>query len=159
MDLNFQHDYQGSTDRVVELMRTEAFIDDVAKHAGTTSHSVRIEDNVTHLDMTLASPPTIAKVVGAHIRMSMDISWGPADARGAHTGSMAVNVQGAPVAVVATGLLQPTVNNGSRADFRGSLTVRIPLVGRKIEAQVAPMITEAFEGIERRANHWLTRQA
>lgn len=72
---------------------------------------------------------------------------------------MAVNVQGAPVAVVATGLLQPTVNNGSRADFRGSLTVRIPLVGRKIEAQVAPMITEAFEGIERRANHWLTRQA
>ncbi len=158
MDLNFQHDYRGSSERVVALMRTEAFIDDVAEHAGTTSHSVRIEGDVTHLDMTMAAPQNIARVVGAHIKMQMTIFWGPADEQGVHQGTMDVTVHGAPVTVAATGALRPTGEDSSTADFRGILNVRIPLVGRKIEAQVAPMITQAFEGIERRANHWLTRQ-
>lgn len=158
MDLNFQHRYRGTTDAVVELMRTDAFIADVAEHAGSTAHSVRIEDNVTHLDMSLAAPPSIAKVVGAHIRMSMAISWGPADAQGVHTGSVDVKVHGAPVTVNAAGRLQPSGQDACMGDFRGTLDVRIPLVGRRIEAQVAPMITEAFAGIERRANHWLTRE-
>lgn len=158
MDLNFQHHYRGTTDAVVELMRTEAFIDDVAEHAGSLAHTVRIEGDVTHLDMRLAAPPNIAKVVGAHIRMSMAISWGPADAQGVHTGSVDVDVHGAPVTVDATGRLQPSGQDACTADFRGTLNVRIPLVGRRIEAQVAPMITDAFAGIERRANHWLTRE-
>jgi len=35
--------------------------------------------------------------------------------------------------------------------------VKIPLVGKKIEAQVEPMIARAFAGIERRAQAWLTQ--
>ena len=39
----------------------------------------------------------------------------------------------------------------------GELSVKIPLVGKKVEAQVEPMIARAFAGIERRAQDWLSR--
>ena len=42
-------------------------------------------------------------------------------------------------------------------DYEGELKVKIPLVGKKVEAQVEPFIVQAFAGMERRARVWLTR--
>lgn len=157
MELNFTHHYDGPAERVVELMRTKEFIDDVATHAGAQSHSVHVEDGVTHLDMTLAAPPSIAKVVGGSIRLTQVMSWGEPDANGTRRGNIDVDVAGAPVKVNAGGVLKALSDSSSQADFTGELNVRIPLLGKKIEAQVAPMIQQAFAGIERRANAWLAK--
>lgn len=157
MDLIFRHSYNGSAERVVELMRTKEFVEDIARHGGAESYEVSVDGNTTRLTMTLASPPNIAKVIGSHIKLTQRMSWGASDAQGIRPGSIDVDVSGAPVTVRATSQLRPTGPRSSEADFHGTLTVRIPLLGKKIEAQVAPMIADAFDGIERRANEWLSR--
>lgn len=157
MHLNFTHQYNGSTDRVVELLRNPEFIRDVASHAGAASSDVRVDGDVVHLDMELPAPASVAKIVGGAVRLTQTMSWGAPDAQGVRQGRMDVDVKGAPVNVDAAGSLHPTGDQSSRADFQGDLNVRIPLVGKKLEAQVAPMITQAFAGIERRANEWLAR--
>lgn len=156
MDLNFRHTYNGSAERVVELMRTKEFIEDIARHGGAKSYDVKIDGDVTRLTMSLSAPANIAKVIGAQIQLSQVMSWGEPDADGNRPGSVTVDVAGVPVHVDAAATLRP-LDAVSEADFRGTLTVRIPLLGRKIEQQVAPMISEAFAGIERRVNDWLAR--
>lgn len=156
MDLNFRHTYNGSAERVVELMRTKEFIEDIARHGGAKSYDVKIDGDVTRLSMSLSAPANIAKVIGAQIQLSQVMSWGEPDAGGSRPGSVTVDVAGVPVHVDAAATLRP-LDAVSEADFRGTLTVRIPLLGRKIEQQVAPMISEAFAGIERRVNDWLAR--
>lgn len=156
MDLNFRHTYNGSAERVVELMRTKEFIEDIARHGGAKSYDVKIDGDVTRLTMSLSAPANIAKVIGAQIQLSQVMSWGEPDAGGNRPGSVTVDVAGVPVHVDAAATLRP-LDAVSEADFRGTLTVRIPLLGRKIEQQVAPMISEAFAGIERRVNDWLAR--
>lgn len=157
MDLNYRHTYNGSAERVVELMRTKEFVEDIARHGGAKSYDVTIDGEVTRLSMSLAAPANIAKVIGAQIQLSQVMSWGEPDAEGNRPGSVTVDVAGVPVHVDAAAVLRPTGQATSEAGFTGTLTVRIPLLGRKIEQQVAPMIAEAFAGIERRVNDWLGR--
>ena len=42
-------------------------------------------------------------------------------------------------------------------ELDGEVKANIPLVGKKVEAQVEPFITDAFDGLERRAADWLSR--
>ena len=72
-------------------------------------------------------------------------------------GNFTVDIAGAPVTVEADATLSPTGPSSSEAVYVGELTVKIPLVGKKVEAQVEPMIARAFAGIERRAQDWLSR--
>ena len=155
MDLNFTHDYNGPAEKVAELLRTKEFIDDVAAHAGAQSHDVRIEGNTTHLDMALPTPANIAKFVGSTIKLTQTMSFTDPAADGSRRGQVKVDVAGAPVSVDLASLLKPVTDTTSQATYTGTLNVKIPLVGRKVEAQIEPMIREAFAGIERRANAWL----
>lgn len=156
MQLSFHHEYDGSVDEVVTLFRTPDFISDVAQHAGAQSHDVSVTDGVTNLRMTLATPANVAKFVGSTADITMVFRWSEAEPSGTRRGTVDVAVKGLPVSVDAGVALSPTAS-GSAADYQGDLTVRIPLVGGKVEKLVAPFITEAFAGIERRAKVWLNR--
>lgn len=63
---------------------------------------------------------------------------------------------GMPVDVHADAVLTPE-GEATVGRYSGELKVKIPLVGKKVEAQVEPFIREAFAGIERRAAVWLAR--
>lgn len=157
MELNYKHVFSGTPDQVAGLFRNEAFIDDVAQHAGALEHTVRIEGEVAHLDLTLPAPESISKFFGKGIRISQSFTWGEPDGAGVRKGVFTVDVVGAPVNVEAAADLSPTGESTSEAVYKGDLVVKIPLVGKKVEGQVEPMIARAFAGIERRANAWLTQ--
>ena len=61
-----------------------------------------------------------------------------------------------PINVDAAALLRAH-DGGTQGKYTGSLTVKIPLVGKKVEGLTEPFIRDAFEGLERRAAHWLAR--
>lgn len=157
MKLNYSHEYHGSTDDVVALFRNPEFIEDVAKHAGALEHTVTVEGDTTHLRLTLPAPSAIAPFVGKGIKIAQSFAWGDPDEAGTRRGTVTVDVAGVPVAVEAQGLLSPNGENASTAQYEGDLEVKIPLVGKKVESQVEPMIKSAFAGIERRVNAWLTK--
>ena len=157
MQLNYKHEFNGSPDQVAALFRNEAFIDDVAEHANAIEHTVTIADDATHLDLTLPAPESISKFFGKGIRIKQSFAWGDPDDAGVRKGNFTVDIAGAPVTVEADAALSPTGPSSSEAVYVGELTVKIPLVGKKVEAQVEPMIARAFAGIERRAQDWLSR--
>lgn len=157
MHLSYQHSYPASPDDVVALMANPDFITDVAEHAGATSHSVRIEGRTTHMEMGLPAPSEVRKFVGSTINVTEKLTWGDPDADGVRRGTIEFAVAGMPVNVTANAVLKPTGVATSAATYEGDLNVKIPFVGKKVEAQVAPSINDAFAGLERRATDWLTR--
>lgn len=157
MKLNYRHEFNGSTDEVVALFRNPDFIDDVAKHAGALDHTVSIEGETTHLKLTLPAPDSIAMFFGKGIKIAQSFAWDTPDEVGNRKGVFTVDISGAPVSVEANAVLSPAGENASVADYDGELEVKIPLVGKKVEGQVEPMIKAAFAGIERRARAWLSK--
>ena len=156
MQLDYTHTYAAEPARVASLLRTEAFLDDVATHAGAVSHSVELRDDATVLGMKLPVPSHLTKFVGQAVQLTQTFRFQAPGADGAVRGTVDVDVPGMPVEVQADALLSP-VPEGTRARYTGDLKVRIPLVGKKVETQLEPFIRDAFEGLERRAADWLSR--
>ena len=157
MQMSFHHSYPGSREEVVALFRNPEFLADMAHHAQATHHEISVTDTHTQLDLTLSPPPQIATFTGSAIHMSQIFRWLQPDETGSRRGTVDVTVAGLPVKVNAQAILRPINASTSEADYHGDLTVKVPLVGRKIEKQIAPMISEAFEGIEHRIRHWLSQ--
>ncbi len=158
MKLDYAHTYDADPGSVVALMRNQAFLEDVAAHAGATSHTVEVTSESTKLAMALPVPASLAKFVGDTIQINQVFRFGQQGPDGSIPGVVEVDVPGMPVDVNATAHLTPN-GGGTIGRYRGELKVRIPLVGKKVEAQVEPFITDAFDGLERRAAEWLTRKA
>lgn len=156
MQLDYTHTYAATPEKVVALMRTKEFIDDVAQHAGAVSHSVEIGDQSTKLTMKLPVPASLTKFVGATLTLAQTFRFDSPAADGSVHGTVAVDVTGMPVDVAADLLLTPT-GESSNAHYTGTLAVKIPIVGRKVESQVEPFIRDAFAGLQRRAAVWLAR--
>lgn len=156
MKLAFQQTFPASPDRVLDLLRNEEFIADVAQHAGATSHDIRILGDRTELDMEIPTPGNVASVIGRTVKLTLTMRFSEPRADGSIPGNVDVRVPGMPVEADAVGLLTP---EGDRTigNYEGDLRVKIPLVGKKVEQQVEPFVVSAFEGIERRANVWLAR--
>lgn len=157
MDLDYTHTYPADPQRVAALLRNEGFIADVARHAGATEHSVDITDEVTTLSMSMPVPSSLAKVVGSTMKLKQVFRFADPSADGSIHGTVDVDVPGMPVDVKANAAMLPQDDGTTQGRYTGNLKVKIPLVGKKVEAQVEPYIREAFAGLERRATDWLTR--
>lgn len=156
MKLDYTHTYAATPERVVALLRNPEFIDDVARHAGALEHEVTIDDDATRLMMKLPVPSHLTKFVGQAIALQQVFRFQPPRADGSIDGAVEVDVPGMPVDVNAVAQMRPTAE-GTTAHYGGDLKVKIPLVGKKVEAQIEPFIRDAFDGLERRAADWLSR--
>ena len=158
MKLDYTHTYEADPQRVVALMRTSDFLEDVASHAGAVSHEVEVNDDHAKLAMLLGVPSALKKFVGETIQILMIFRFGAERPDGVVPGTVEVDVPGMPVEVNAAAQLRPS-GPRTTGHYAGELKVRIPLAGKKVEAQVEPFITDAFDGLERRATDWLARPA
>ncbi len=156
MDLSYTHQYPAQPGEVVALLRTREFIDDVARHSGAVSHEVSIDDDATRLNMKLPVPSNLSGFVGKEVSLAQVFRFRPPAVDGSVAGTVEVQVPGYPIDVNAEALLTPA-GDGTQGRYTGDLRVRIPLVGKRVEASIAPIIEDAFAGLERRAVDWLTR--
>lgn len=156
MQLSFQHQYPAPPADVVKLMADEAFIADVAEHAGAVSHEATVAPGRTTLQMEMPTPSDVAGVIGKTVKLSISMAFGTAEADGTVPGNVEVEVPGMPVQAHAKARIVP-VGEASVGHYDGEVKVKIPLVGKKVEAKIEPFVVQAFRGIERRAQVWLTR--
>ena len=156
MKLDYTQAYPAEPARVVALLRNQDFVEDVAKHAGALEYDVDVRDDGTRLAMKMPVPEKLTRFVGESIQLNQIFRFSDVAADGTARGTVEVDVPGMPVDVDAQGVLTP---EGDRTigRYTGDLKVKIPLVGKKVEAQVEPFIRQAFDGLERRAADWLTR--
>ena len=114
---------------------------------------------VTKRDLPADDLPDFAKsIVGPTLSVSETYEWGGAAGDGTRTGTLTVEVAGAPVAMRSSVRLAPA-GGGTRISIDGDLKASIPLFGGKVEKAAAPAVIDAIRSEQRTGNAWLSERA
>ncbi|MFB9378698.1 DUF2505 domain-containing protein [Kineococcus gynurae] len=138
--------YPGPPDAVVAVLTDPTFVAERARASGALEQSCDVTDvdgtTVVTSRLVVGTdqlPDVARRVVGSSTIVRSTESWRPASAAGGRTGTLALEVQGAPARLEADLTLTP-VPEGSRYDLDGTLTVRVPLFGAAVERAVEPLL-------------------
>ena len=156
MQLTSRQEFPAPPTDVYAMVTDEAFLRHAAAEMGSPDARVAASGGHTAVEAGVEAPPEVRPFVGDRLAIIQEVRWGPAEADGARSGTFSITVPGKPVTFEGTVRLQPTAS-GSVVDHAGDLTVRIPLLGARIEKEAAPAILEALDAQARVGRAWLTR--
>ena len=144
MQINSQQTYAASPERVYAMMTDETYLGSVCDRFGATDRTITVDGSNTTVKMSLPAPPQVQKFVGATLPLNQFISWGEPAADGSRTGTMRMTVDRMPVHVEGSATLTP-VGENTEVRYSAEMDVKIPLVGRKLEKEAAPMVQKALD--------------
>lgn len=98
-------------------------------------------------------PGPLGKVFGGDLSVRRSETWRRADGGEVH-GEVDITTTGAPASGTGTAVLAP-VAGGSRLTFAGTVEVRIPLVGGRIENYLGGQIAEEIPGVQAFTTEWI----
>jgi hypothetical protein len=101
-------------------------------------------------------PGGIARLLPGDTSITRTESWRPAGEE--MHGDFTVTARGVPSSGAGTSVLSP-VPAGSRLRVHGSLEVRIPLVGARIEKYIADMIVKEVPEMQQFTTEWIAENA
>lgn len=99
-----------------------------------------------------ALPVLIAKVVPGNLLVIRKEVW-RVDGDALH-GDVVITTQGAPISGAATAVVAPAAD-GSTLRFRGSVQVKVPLIGGQIEKYISSQLSEEIPGVQRFTTRWI----
>jgi uncharacterized protein YndB with AHSA1/START domain len=103
-------------------------------------------------------PDFVRSIVGSTLSVTETYEWGGAAVDGTRTGTLTVEVAGAPVAMRSAVRLAPA-GGGTQFSIDGDLKASIPLFGGKVEKAAAPAVIGAIRSEQRTGNAWLSERA
>lgn len=156
MQLTNRQDFPAPPDTVFAMVTDESFLRHAAAEMGSPDARVASSSTRTAIEATVEAPPEVRPFVGQHLTIAQEVTWGDAAGDGSRPGTFSITVPGAPVTFAGTVELAPTAS-GSTVTYDDELTVRIPLLGARIEKEAAPAILEALDAQARVGRSWLTR--
>lgn len=156
MQLTSRQEFPAPPADVYAMVTDEAFLRHAAAEMGSPDARVSTSSDHTAVEASVEAPPEVRPFVGERLAIVQEVRWGPVDADGARSGTFSITVPGKPVTFEGTVRLEPTAS-GSVIDHAGDLSVRIPLLGARIEKEAAPAILEALDVQARVGRAWLTR--
>jgi hypothetical protein len=160
MDVREDIVYDASPDDVFEMLCDQTFREKVCRGIGSVRYDVTIERDgdratVRNDRVMKADLPDIAKkVVGDTIEMVQTEEWGPREGDGSRHGAFHVEIPGKPGSISGTVSIAPE-GGGTREVVAGKVKVSIPLVGKKLEAEVVRGLKSALEVEGRIGAGWL----
>lgn len=161
MEMNDTIEYRGSVEDVFAMLTDEAFQARKCVETKAVRHEVKIHQNgdSTVIDTKRAVPtdrfPDFARrIVGRTITIVQQDVWHPAAADGSRSGTIHVTVEGVPIWLKGTLLMQPT-SEGTHEEIKGTLHASIPLVGGRLEHACMPALEGAVNAEERVGRQWL----
>lgn len=93
---------------------------------------------VTTRELPSGAPPSLQRFVPVDGRVTQTDTWGPA-VDGVRRGTWRVVLPGSPGHIDGEATVEPT-GTGSRWSVTGRVTVRVPLIGGKVESTLAPLV-------------------
>lgn len=154
MEINTRLVFPADPQTVFDLMTNKEFLTEVAQEAGASDLSVRVDGLSTSSERTLPAPEATQKITGPTIRIVEERVWSAARPDGSRTATLNLTVPGQPMTMPGTVTISKQ-GDGTRIDVQGTLTVNIPLVGKKLEKLSAPAIEDGIRAEERVALRWL----
>jgi len=144
--------YDASIEEVWQMLTDPAFRERVLERMKVVRGSVVVEDGVVTLDQVQSAsglPSFATKLVGDEIRIVQVETW-----RSPEHADIEVTIPGKPGEMSGTATL---TESGGRTTQRVDLevTVRLPLVGGKIEGLVGDLLLKALDAEHRTGVEWL----
>lgn len=148
--------YPGTVDEVVAMYLTPAYLERrFGQFVVEGSSTVSVEGERASFAGTVRPeliPAAASRFVKSDLRIAFTEEWATNEA-GA-TSRTSVTVDGAPVSVEATSTLNPS-DAGSAREVSGNLSVRVPLLGGRIEKEAVAHLGRVVEREQALATQWL----
>ena len=148
--------YPGTVDEVVAMYLTPAYLERrFGQFVVDGSSTVSVEGERVSFAGTVRPeliPAAASRFVKSDLRVTFTEEWTLNEA-GA-TSRTSVTVDGAPVSVEATSTLSPS-DAGSAREVSGNLSVRVPLLGGRIEKEAVAHLGRVVEREQALATQWL----
>ncbi|MDO5683573.1 MAG: DUF2505 domain-containing protein [Propionibacteriaceae bacterium] len=154
MEINTTLEFPADPAAVFALMTNQDFLADVAKEARAVEHTISVNGLTTRSERALVAPEAAKKFTGDTIRIIEERAWSEPRPDGSRTATLNLTSPGQPITMPGTVTLVPQ-GASTRIEIRGDLTVKIPLVGKKLEKMAAPAIEDGIRAEERVARRWL----
>jgi hypothetical protein len=166
MRLSERLDYEAAPDDVFAMITDKAFREDVCKAAGALSWSVEVDTAgaggsagagaavTVRRVMPADVPDMVKKLVGDTIEVVQTEQWEPADGA-VRRAEVLVEISGQPARMIGTATIGPS-GAGALLAVDGDLKVAIPLLGGKLEKEVARGIRAALRVEHRRGVAYLS---
>ena len=149
MKLSERFEYPASPDQVFALVSDPTFREESCRHQGARDYDVAVttegDTTAVTIERTMESdmPDFIKKLTGDAVTVTQVEKWGPADASGSRTADVTVDVHGQPARMRGTSTIAGT-GATTVMTLDGDVKVAIPLIGKRIEPEVAKAISASL---------------
>lgn len=149
MKLSERFEYPASPDQVFALVSDPTFREESCVHQGAREHSVSVTiegtTTVVTIERTMESdmPDFIKKLTGDTVTVTQIEKWGPADSSGARTADVEVDIHGQPARMRGTSTIAAS-GAATVMTLDGDVKVALPLIGKRIEPEVAKAISASL---------------
>ena len=160
MKVSERHDYEATPDTVWAMITDPAWREQVCAATGATSWDVAVDADASGGTVSVTRvlpaevPDAVRRIVGSSVTVTQTETWGAAAADGTRKGDVELQVKGQPATMKASSTLAPSAD-GTQLRMDGELKVRIPLVGGKVEKELAKAIRMALQKEQEVGRRWL----
>jgi hypothetical protein len=162
MELQETRDYDADPETVFAMFCDKAWREDVCQATHAVEYTVEIEEsenglltvNTTRV-LPAKVPEPIKSMVGEHIEIEQTETWPPVDGDVRHA-EIEVHIARQPASMTGTITLEPH-GTGTRQTVTGQIRVRIPLLGRRLEPELAKAIRAALDTEAEHGQAYLAR--
>ena len=161
MQLNETLAYDAAPDAVFTMLCDPAWREHVCELAHAQAYNVNVERNGESATITVQRtmraelPDAVKSLLGKTIEVRQVEKWGPPDAAGTRRAELTVQIKGQPASMEGTSLLRGSDTSTLTVD--GDVRVKVPIIGRKFEPEVAKAIRSALRIEEKAAADYLSR--
>jgi hypothetical protein len=164
MKLNAEINHPDATvDAVMEMMLDPAFRQEVCEATHALDHSVEVEEYedggaLVVVDRLMPSdvPDFIKKMIGETISIRQTEEWAEPGDDSRRTADVKITIKGQPARMDGTIVLGPGAQGaGARLVIEGDVAVRVPFIGKKIEAELAKGILAVVDEEQEVGDIWL----
>jgi hypothetical protein len=162
MELQEIQDYDADPDAVFAMLCDRSWREEVCRATHAIDYSVSVQESSTgvtvHTTRVLPGnvPEPIKSLVGEHIEIVQTETWSTAADGGARHAEIDVRIARQPASMTGTMTLEPH-GSGTRQTVVGDVRVKIPLLGRRLEPEIAKAIRAALDKEGECARAYLTR--
>ncbi|GAA3531969.1 hypothetical protein AFL01nite_20290 [Aeromicrobium flavum] len=149
MKLTERFEYPATPDQVFALVSDPTFREESCRHQGARDYDVKVttegDTTVVTIERTMESdmPDFIKKLTGDSVTVTQIEKWGPADAAGTRTADVSVDIHGQPARMRGTSTITAT-GATTAMTLDGDVKVSLPLIGKRIEPEVAKAISASL---------------
>lgn len=156
MDITTRIEFAALPTDVYAMMTDQKYLEEVCQATESQRYEATVSGSTTVTSRTFPAPDAVARFTGANLTVSEETVWEDGGAEGHRTGELQMSVKGQPVSMRGRVSIAPG-GRGTVVQLAGELKVSIPLLGKKIEQQTAPVVLAGFQTQQQVGDRWLAR--